>query len=78
MLFSRQCSTSMKISIIEGNEKYDFGVELQSHELNSLLRKTAMIVRQISFAKRRFRNSSVRISRFFREIVKDKSKLVSR
>ena len=36
----------MKISIIEGNEKkYHFGVELQSRELNLVLRITAMIVR---------------------------------
>ena len=32
-------------SIIQGNKKYNSGVELQSRELNLALRKTAMIVR---------------------------------
>ena len=42
----------MKISIMQGNKKYHFGVELQSHELNLVLRKTAMIVREVPFATR--------------------------
>ena len=44
----------MKISIIQGNKKYHFGVKLQSRELNLVLRKTTMIVRQEPFAARLF------------------------
>ena len=39
------------ISIIQENEKYHFEVKLQSYELNLVLRKTAMIVRQVPLAK---------------------------
>ena len=42
----------MKISTIQGNEKYHFGVKLQSRELNFVLRKTQMIVRQVPFTTR--------------------------
>ena len=44
----------MEISIIQGNEKYHSGVKLQSRELNLVLTKTAMIVRQVPFARRSF------------------------
>ena len=33
---------------------YHFGVEMQSHEMNLVLRKTAIIVRQVTFARRSF------------------------
>ena len=45
---------------------YYFGVELQSGELNLVLRKTAMIVRQVPLVKKgRFRKSTVWISNFW-------------
>ena len=45
----------MEISIIEGNEKYNSGVELQSRDLNLVLKKKiAMIVREVPFAVRSF------------------------
>ena len=43
-------------------KEYHFGVMLQSRELNLVLRKTGMIVRQVQFA-RFFRESTVRISK---------------
>ena len=55
ILFSRYCSTSMKISITQKmKKKYLFGVKLQNFELNLVLRKTAMTVRQVPFARRLF------------------------
>ena len=45
-------------------KKYHFEVKLQSRELNLVLRKTGMIVRQVWFA-RFFRKSTVPISKFF-------------
>ena len=44
-------------------KEYHFGAILQSRELNLVLRKTGMIVRQVQFA-RFFRESTVRISKF--------------
>ena len=44
----------MKIPVIQGNEKkYHFGEKLQNHELNLVLRKTAiiMISRKTVFVK---------------------------
>ena len=35
---------SMKIPIIQGNEKCHFGEKLENRELNLVLRKTAIIV----------------------------------
>ena len=35
---------------LKETKKYDFGVKLQSRKLNVVLRKTAMIVRQVPFA----------------------------
>ena len=56
-------------------KKYHFGVMLQSHELNHVLRKTEMIVRQVRFA-RFFRKSTVRISKFLRETMKGISNII--
>ena len=42
----------MMNSIIQENENYHFGVKLQSRELNLVLRKTAMIAREVPFAAR--------------------------
>ena len=44
----------MKIAIIQGNEKIPFEVKEQSHKLNLVLKKTAMIVRQVPFPARSF------------------------
>ena len=58
------------INIIHGNEKYHFGVKLQSRELNLVLRKTAMIVRGtfcdwVKSVKVWISLSIVRFSKFF-------------
>ena len=45
-------------------------------QLNLGQRKTAMIVRQVRFARRSFKQSSVRISKFFREVMQDQSKII--
>ena len=42
----------MNISLIQGNKKYNSGVELQSRDLNLVLRKTAIMVREVQFATR--------------------------
>ena len=56
-------------------KEYQFGVMLQSRELNLLLRKTGMIVRQVQFA-RYFRESTVRISKFLLETMKGISNII--
>ena len=53
-------------------KKYHFGEKLQSREL---LRKTAIIVREESFLTRPFSQSTVRISKFFWEILKGMSNI---
>ena len=49
---------------------------LQSRELNLVLRKTAIIVRQVQLANGRFRESAFRISKPFGEIMKGHSKII--
>ena len=56
-------------------KKYHFGVMLQSRELNPLLRKTGMIVRQVQFASF-FRESTVRISKFLLKTMKGISNII--
>ena len=48
---------------------YNSEVELQSLELNLVLRKAAMIAKEVPCAPCQFRKSSVRILKFFREIM---------
>ena len=49
---------------------YHFGVELQSQELNPVLRKTAMILSdRYCLQEGRFGKSAVRISKFLEEII---------
>ena len=63
----------MMMSIIEGDEKkYYFGVELQSRELNLVLRKTA----KLSLQEDSSCKSTVRISKFFGEILKTMSNVI--
>ena len=52
-------------------KKYHFGAELQSRELNRVLRKTAIYRLQGCFRK-----SAVQISKLFGEIMKGKSKII--
>ena len=59
-------------------KKYNSGLELQSRDVNLVLRKTSMIIRQVPFAfqEGRFRKGTVRILKFFSEIMKDQSKII--
>ena len=56
-------------------KEYHFGVMLQRRELNLVLRKTGMIVRQVQFG-RFFRESTVRISKVLLEIMKGISNII--
>ena len=56
-------------------EEYHLGVMLQIRELNLVLRKTGMIVRQVQFASF-FCESTVRISRFLLETMKGISNII--
>ena len=47
IIFQVMCYMDKGINIIHKNEKLSFGVKLQSRELNLVLRKTAMIVREV-------------------------------
>ena len=62
------CSTLMKNSVTQGNEKLAFSSRVTKPcELNLVLRKTAMIIRAVPFATTvgQFRKTTVRISNFF-------------
>ena len=57
-------------------KKCHFGEKLQSRRLILVLRKTGIIVREEPFLTRPFSKSTVRISKFFREIMKGISKFI--
>ena len=59
-------------------KKYHHRHELQSRELNLVLRKTAMIVRQVTdrLQEGGLRKSVVRISKVFGEVMKAKLKII--
>ena len=62
-------------------KKYHFGVKLQSRELNLVLRKTAMIVREVPLGLGQFRKSPDFFEyspdfKVFRVIMQDKSNII--
>ena len=58
-------------------KKNHFGVKIQSHKLNAVLRKTAMIVRyRYSLQYGRSRKSAVWISKVSEETMKGQSKII--
>ena len=57
-------------------KKYHFGEKLPNRELNPVLRKTAIIVREEQFLTRRFWQSTARIGRFSGEILKGMSNII--